>query len=63
MTQQGLAHSTIKTFLSGVRQMQVVMGLGDPGLSHMPRLHQVLKGILVNPGKHGKAALAQLQQY
>jgi len=38
MAQQGLAHSTIKTYLSGVRQLQIAMGLGDPGLGNMPRL-------------------------
>ena len=60
MAQQGLVHSTIKTYLSGVRQMQVAMGLGDPDLSLMPRLRQVFKGILVYIGKQGKAARARL---
>ena len=53
MAQQGLVHSTIKTYLSEVHQMQVTMGLGDPDLSQMP---QVLKGILVDTGKQRKAA-------
>jgi len=57
MAQQGLVHSTIKTYLSGMRQMQVAMGLGDPDLSQMLRLRQVLKGI---SGKQGKAARARL---
>jgi len=60
MAQQGLTHNTIKTYLSGVRQMQVALGLGDPELSHMPRLRQILKGISVESDKHGKAARARL---
>ena len=50
MAQRGLVHSTIKKYLSGVHQMQVAMGLMD--LSQMPQLHQVLKKILVDTGKH-----------
>ena len=37
-----LCHSTIKCYLSAVRQMQ---GYGDPRMSSMARLEQVLKGI------------------
>jgi len=53
MAQQGLSHSTVKTYLSGVHQLQVAMGLRDPGLSNMPHLRQILKGILVDAGKQG----------
>jgi len=58
MVQQGLARNTIKTYLLGVHQMQVTLGLGDLELSHMPQLRQILKGILVESGKHGKATQA-----
>jgi len=44
MAHQGLVHSTIKTYLSGVRQMQVAMGLGDPDLSQMPGYIRYSKG-------------------
>jgi len=60
MAQQGLIHSTNKTYLYELCQMQVAMGLGDPDLSYMPQLRQVLKGILVDTGKQRKAAQAQL---
>jgi len=36
------------------------MGFGDPGLSHMPRLRQILKGIMVDAGKQGKAPRSHL---
>ena len=39
-----LCHSTIKCYLSAVRQMHVAEGYGDPRMS-MVRLEQVLKGI------------------
>ena len=40
-----LCHSTIKCYLSAVRQMHVAEGYGDPSMSSMARLEQVLKGI------------------
>ena len=43
--QQGLAPTTIKTYLSGVHQMQIAAGYPDINLSLQPRLHQVLKGV------------------
>ena len=39
-----LCHSTIKCYLSAVRQMHVAEGYGDPRMSSMARLEQVLKG-------------------
>ena len=35
--QQGLAHTTIKSYLSGIRQSQIAMGLPDPHIDSMPR--------------------------
>ena len=40
-----LCHSTIKCYLSAVRQMHVAEGYGDPRMSSMARLEQVLRGI------------------
>ena len=37
-----LCHSTIKCYLSAVRQMHVAEGYGDPRMSSMARLEQVL---------------------
>ena len=47
MAQQNLSASTIRTYLSGIRQLQIAGGFPDPLTDHMPRLHQVLKGIKV----------------
>ena len=45
--QQNLSASTIRTYLSGIRQMHIAGGFPDPVIDHMPRLHQILKGIKV----------------
>lgn len=58
--QQGLAHSTIKTYLSGVRQLQISMGLPEPQTQLMPRLRQVLKGVQVMQGRQGRAPRPRL---
>ena len=39
----GLAHSSISTYLSDIRQVQISHGFGDPHLDQMSRLRQVLK--------------------
>ena len=43
--QQGLSHNTIKTYLPGVRQLQIAHGFPDTTIDHMPRLRQILKGV------------------
>jgi len=58
--QQGLAHSTIKTYLSGVCQLQVAHGGEDPGIDKMPRLQQVLRGVKAECGKRGKPTRSRL---
>ena len=58
--QQGLADTSIKTYLSGVRQLQVAHGWNDPGISQMPRLRQLLKGIKIERGKKGKPSRSRL---
>ncbi len=40
-----LCHNTIKCYLSAVRHLHIADGLGDPGISEMARLEQVLRGI------------------
>ena len=51
--QQGLDHTSIRTYLSGVHQLQIAYGWNDPGIDQMPRLQQILKGIKVECGKKG----------
>ena len=40
-----LAHSTIKGYLSAIRHLQIAAGLPDPGISNMPKLEGVVRGI------------------
>ena len=58
--QEGLVHATIKTYLAGVRQLQLASGFPDPGLTGLPRLQQVLKGVRVEQGKRGGAPRPRL---
>ena len=53
--QKGLAHTSIRTYLSGVRQLQISHSFKDPRIDQMPRLQQILKGVKVERGKEGKA--------
>ena len=45
LTDDGLRHSSIKGYLSAVRRMQIVAGLGDPFAASWPLLECTLKGI------------------
>ena len=40
-----LKHATIKGYLSAVRRLQVVAGMGDPFAGSWPRLECALKGV------------------
>ena len=60
LAQQGLAYSTIRTYLSGIRQLQIAQGLPEPKTDSMPRLHQVLRGIQLDHSKHGKPTNSRL---
>ena len=51
---QGLKHSSLKSYLSSLRHMQISYGLEDPFTASMPRLEQVVKGIKVNQGRQGR---------
>ena len=58
--QQGLSHNSISTYLSGIQQLQISHGLGDPNVNQMPYLRQVLKGIKIEAGRKGKAPRSRL---
>ena len=58
--QEGLSHATIKTYLLGVRQIQIAHGFQDPHIAAMPRLQQVLRGVRVVQGKDGRAPRPRL---
>ena len=60
MGQEGLACSSIRTYLSGVRQLQIAAGFPDPHIDQMPRLSQVLKGIKVQMARAGKQPRSRL---
>ena len=42
---EGLKHQTIKSYLSAVRHLQILVGLGDPFSQNMPMLEYVLRGV------------------
>ena len=50
---EGLAGTTIKAYLAGVRHAQVERGWPDPHWGSMPRLGQVLKGIRSHRAEEG----------
>ena len=60
MGQEGLAGSSIRTYLSGIRQLQVAAGFQDPHLDQMPRLSQVLKGVKVLAAGAGRQPRSRL---
>lgn len=55
--QQGIAYSSIKTYLSGVRQAQLAAGFGELKQEAMPRL---LRGVQVLQGRRGQHPRARL---
>ena len=54
LANEGLAHQTIKSYLSAVRHLQISYGYPDPHIGDMPRLEQVLKGIKSSQVRQGK---------
>ena len=46
-----LCRNTIKCYLAAIRHLHIAVGAGDPGISHMPKLEQVLKGIKSSQAK------------
>ncbi|XP_003389721.1 PREDICTED: uncharacterized protein LOC100640846 [Amphimedon queenslandica] len=47
--------SSLKSYLSAVRQLQIQAGFPDPEIGRMPRLQQILKGIKTTRGQEGRA--------
>ena len=45
LAREGLAHSSIKAYLSGICHLQVEEGWGDPNFGDMPKLELVLRGV------------------
>ena len=45
LANKGLAHASIKCYMSAVRHLQIEEGWGDPKLKCMPKLELVLRGI------------------
>ena len=58
--QQGLAHSTIRTYISGIRQLQIAHGLPEPKVDSMPPLHKVLHGVQLDHSRHGRTIHSRL---
>ena len=50
---EGLADSTIKSYMAGIRHTQISLGLADPMISSMPRLGLIIKGIKNLRGRSG----------
>jgi len=51
LADDGLQHSSIKGYLSAIRRMQIVDGLGDPFVASWPVLECALKGIKLRQAK------------
>ena len=49
---EGLQHSSIKGYFSGIRQLQIVKGLGDPFAASWLLLEYTLRGIKLRQAKH-----------
>ena len=55
LAEGGLQHSSIKGYLSAVRRMQIVMGLGDPFVASWPLLECLLKGVKLRQAKKAES--------
>ena len=60
LANEGLASSSIKSYLSAVRNLQISNGYPDPDIGDMPRLAQVTKGIKVHQAKQGRTSRPRL---
>ena len=54
LADNGLAHSSIKCYLSAARHLQISHGFPDPNIGDMPRLKQTLRGIKSFQAKQGR---------
>ncbi len=50
--EDGLQHSSIKGYLSAIRRLQIINGLGDPFMASWPLLEYTLRGIKLRQAKH-----------
>ena len=55
--EQGLKHSSIKSYLSSLRHMQISYGLEDRFTATMPQLEQVVKGIKLFVRLHSRGGI------
>ena len=60
LSQFYIASSTILTYLSGICQIQIATGFLGPLIDHMPRFHQVFKGIKVQVARIGRHPCSRL---
>ena len=60
LANEKLCHNTIKSYLAAIRHLHIAEGAGDPGMSNMPRLEQVVKGVKATQVKEGKKVKARL---
>lgn len=51
LAEQGLQHSSIKGYLSALRRLQILRGMGDPFVASWPMLECVLKGVKLKQAK------------
>ena len=51
LADEGLKHTSIKGYLSAIRRLQIVQGLGDPFVASWPLLECTLKGIKLRQAK------------
>ena len=52
LMEDGLQHSSIKGYLSSIRRLQIVKGLGDPFSASWPLLEYTLRGIKLRQARH-----------
>ena len=60
LADEGLAHTTIKSYLSACRHLHISHGYSEPCIGDMPRLAQVMKGIKASQAKQGRQAKPRL---
>ena len=60
LADEGLAHTTIKSYLSACCHLHISHGYSEPCIGDMPRLAQVMKGIKASQAKQGRQAKPRL---
>ena len=59
LANEGLAHTSIKCYMSAVRHLHIEEGWGDPKLNCMPKLELVMRGIKRVQGRKHKPSPRQ----